>query len=264
MKDFNNKTVWITGASGGIGKELAIQMAKAGAKIILTARSVDKLNAVKDSLNGDGHLVYPMDLLNTDAIPNAVEEVISKVGAVDVLVNNAGVSQRSLAKHTKIEVDRRIMELDYFSIVALTKSLLPHMMKRQQGYIVSISSVAGKLGTPMRTAYCAAKHALIGFMDALRAEVHSSNIKVMIVTPGSVQTDISINALEGDGKKHNVTDPLIANGIPVEECVEKIIRGIKNETPELLIARGRERLAVYLRRFYPTLLFKMMTRLQAT
>lgn len=264
MKDFTNKTVWITGASGGIGKELAIQLANAGAKIILTARSVNKLNAVKASLNGNGHIVYPMDLLKTDTIPDAVNEVLAKVGSIDVLVNNAGISQRSLAKNTDIEVDRRIMELDYFSIVSLTKSLLPHMMEKKQGLIISISSIAGKMGTPMRTAYCAAKHALIGFMDALRAEVHADNIKVMVVTPGSVQTDISVNALEGDGKKHNVTDPLIANGFTVEECVKRIIRGIKNETPELLIAKGKEKMAVYVRRFYPTLLFKMMTKLQAT
>ena len=264
MKNFNNKTIWITGASGGIGKELAIQLAKAGAKIILTARSVDKLNALKESLPGDGHIVYPMDLLKVDRIPTAVDDVLAKAGAVDVLVNNAGISQRSLAQHTTMEVDRKIMELDYFSIVALTKSVLPHMTERQQGLIISISSVAGKLGTPMRTAYCAAKHALIGFMDALRAEVHRDHIKVMVVTPGSVQTDISINALEGDGKKHNVTDPMIANGIPVEDCVRQIIKGAQKDVPELLIANGRERMAVYLRRFYPRLLFKMMTRLQAT
>ena len=264
MKDFNNKTAWITGASGGIGKELAIQMANAGAKIILTARNVEKLNAVKDSLPGNGHLVYPKDLLKTEAIPDAVKEVVAKVGNIDILVNNAGVSQRSLAKHTNLEVDRKIMELDYFSAVILTKSLLPHMIERRQGLILSISSIAGKMGTPMRTAYCAAKHALIGFMDALRAEVHADGIRVMVVNPGSVQTDISMNALEGDGSKHNVTDPLIANGFPVEECVRRIINGIKNGTPELLIAKGKEKLAVYARRFYPTLLFKMMTKLRTT
>ncbi|MEL6255462.1 MAG: SDR family oxidoreductase [Bacteroidota bacterium] len=264
MKDFKNKTVWITGASEGIGKELAIQLANAGAKIVLTARNIEKLNAVKDSLDGEGHLVFPMDLLEADKIPASVEELVSKMGAIDVLVNNAGVSQRSLVKDTLIDVDRRIMELDYFSIVSLTKSLLPHMTQRKSGLIIAISSVAGKVGTPMRSAYCAAKHALIGFMDSLRAEVHKDNIKVMVVTPGSVQTNISVNALEGDGKKHNVTDPLIANGIPVEECVRRIIKGIKNETPELLIAQGKEKMAVYARRFVPRLLFKMMTRLQAT
>jgi len=264
MKDFNNKIVWITGASDGIGKELAMQLAKEGARVILTARNVEKLNAVKDSLAGAEHIVYPMDLLKVEAIPGAVDEVIAKVGAIDILVNNAGISQRSLAKDTLMEVDRKIMELDYFATVALTKSALPHMLMRKSGLIISISSIAGKIGTPMRTAYCAAKHAVIGFMDALRAEVHAANIKVMVVTPGSVQTNISINALEGDGQKHNVTDPLIENGIPVVECAERIIKGIKNETPELMIAQGKEKLAVYLRRFFPTLLFKMMTKLKAT
>ena len=264
MNDFNNKTVWITGASDGIGKELALQMANAGAKIVLTARNVEKLEAVKNGLDGSGHLVYPMDLLQVDAIPAAAEEVISKVGAIDILVNNAGVSQRSLVKDTLLEVDRRIMEIDHFAVVALTKAVLPQMMSRKTGLIITISSVAGKMGTPMRSAYCAAKHAVIGFMDSLRAEAHASNVRVMVVTPGSVQTNISVNALEGDGKKHNVTDPMIANGLPVEECVARIIKGIKNETPELLIANRREKMAVYARRFYPTLLFKMMTKLQAT
>lgn len=264
MKELNNKRVWITGASGGIGKEMAIQMANAGAKLILTARSVEKLEALKESLDGDEHLICPMDLSKTEEIPGTVDKVITKVETIDILVNNAGISQRSLVKDTHLEVDRKIMELDYFSKVTLTKSLLPHMIKNQGGLIISISSVAGKIGTPMRSAYCAAKHALIGFMDALRAEVHTNNIKVMVVTPGSVQTDISKNALEGDGKKHNITDPMIANGIPVDVCVKKIIKGIQDETPELMIAQRRERMAVYVRRFFPALLFKMMTKLQAT
>lgn len=264
MKEFNEKTVWITGASDGIGKELAIQLAKAGSRIILTARSVDKLNAVRESLNGSDHIVYPMDLLKVDLIPASVDDLLSKVSAVDILVNNAGISQRSLTTETDIEVDRKIMEIDHFAVVAMTKSLLPHMVDRNTGLIITISSVAGKMGVPMRSAYCAAKHAVIGFMDALRAEIHAHNIKVMTVTPGSVQTNISANALEGDGKTHDVIDPLIANGIPVEECVRIIINGIKNETPELLIAKGKEKLAVNLRRFYPRLLFKMMTKVKAT
>ena len=264
MKNLHNKIVWITGASDGIGKEMAIQMAREGAKIILTARNVEKLTAVKDQLDGDGHLVYPMDLLKVDEIPKGVEEVLSKVGAIDILVNNAGISQRSLAKDTLLEVDRKIMELDHFAAVALIKGVLPTMLKQQSGLIIGISSVAGKFGTPMRTAYCAAKHAMVGFMDALRAELHADNIQVMVVTPGSVQTNISINALEGDGKKHNVTDPLIANGIPVEVCVDKIMKGIKRGTPELLIADGKTKMAAYLRRFFPRVLFKAMTRLQAT
>lgn len=264
MKDLNNKTVWITGASDGIGKELAIQLAELGAKIILTARSTDKLNAVKNSLKGTGHIVYPMDLLKVAEIPTGVTEVLSQAGAVDVLINNAGISQRSLAKDTSLAVDRKIMEIDYFAVVALTKGVLPQMLSRKSGHIVSISSVAGKFGAPMRTAYCGAKHAVIGFMDSLRAELHKDNIKVLNVTPGSVKTNISKNALEGDGKKHNVTDPLIANGLPVEYCVKKIIKGIQNDTSELLIADTKTSMAVYLRRFFPNQLFKLMTKMQST
>ncbi|MEM1124903.1 MAG: SDR family oxidoreductase [Bacteroidota bacterium] len=264
MANWTNQIVWITGASDGIGKEMAIQMAKKGATIVLTARNVEKLETVCKMLNGDGHLVYPMDLLKVEAIPSGVEEVLSEMGKVDVLVNNAGISQRSLVKDTSLEVDRKIMELDHFAAVALTKGVLPQMIARKSGRIITISSVAGKMGTPMRSAYCAAKHAIIGFMDSLRAEVHADNIKVMVVTPGSVKTNISVNALEGDGRKHNVVDPLIANGISVEDCVNQIMRGIDKDVPELLIAKGKAKFAVYARRVYPKFLFKAMTKIKAT
>jgi len=264
MKGFNNKTIWITGASEGIGRELAIQMADLGGRLVLTARNVQKLNALKEQLPGEGHIVYPMDLLKSEAISGGVIEVLKLTGGIDVLINNAGVSQRSLVKNTSLEVNRKIMELDYFSVVALTKALLPSMLTRKSGHIVTISSVAGKIGTPMRSAYCSAKHAVIGFMDSLRAEVHADNIKVMVVTPGSVKTNISINALEGDGSAHGVTDPAIASGIPVDQCARRIIRGIQSGTPELLIARGKEKLAVYVKRIFPGLLFKMVNKMQTT
>lgn len=264
MGTLKQKTVWITGASGGIGKALALQMAREGARIILTARSTDKLEALKAQLSGTGHEVFPLDLMEGAAIPAFAEKVLAATGQVDILINNAGISQRSLAKDTSLEVDRQIMELDYFAAVALTKAVLPQMLERQSGHIVAISSVAGKFGPPMRTAYAAAKHAIIGFMDALRAEVSADNIKVTVVTPGSVRTDISVNALEGDGQKHQVVDPLIANGMPVEECAARIVQGIKREVPELLIAQGKTRLAAYLRRFFPRLLFRMIARAQAT
>ena len=258
MSKFKNKRVWITGASDGIGKELAIQLADKGAKIVLTARNKEKLEAVKASLKGEGHLIYPMDLLKTEAIPEAVTALLGQVGEIDVLVNNAGISQRSLTKDTSIEVDRKMMELDFFAVVILTKSLLPHMLKRQSGQFVTISSVAGIIGVPMRSAYCSAKHAVKGFMGCLRAESHSDNIEVIVVTPGSIKTNISVNALEGDGKEHGVVDPAIANGIPVDVCVKKIIRGMEKGQPEILIANSKERMAVWLRRFAPSMLFKMV------
>ena len=248
----------------GSGKELAVQMADQGAKIVLTSRNIEKLNAVKESLKGSGHVVYPLDLLQTALIPEAAEEVLKETGGIDILVNNAGLSQRSLTKDTSVAVDRKIMELDHFAVVILTKSLLPHMLERQSGLIVTISSVAGKVGVPMRSAYCAAKHAVIGFMGSLRAEVHHDNIKVLVVTPGSTQTNISKNALEGDGKPHGITDPAIANGVPVSVCVRKIIDGIRAGKSELLIANSRETFMSYLARFFPGYLRKLLTRIAVT
>ena len=213
MKDLNNKIVWITGASSGIGKELAIQLAQEGARIILTARSEDKLQALKTELKGEQHWIVPMDLMKVDEIPNKVEEVLQQVGHIDILINNAGISQRSKAIDTSIEVDRKIMELDHFSKVAMTKALLPSFIAQQSGMYVTISSVAGKIGVPMRTAYCAAKHAIIGFMDAIRAENAQFGVEVLNVTPGFVKTNISVNAMVGDGSTHGVMDPLIADGL---------------------------------------------------
>ena len=264
MKDLSNKTIWITGASDGIGKELSIQLAQLGNRIILTARNKAKLEQTKAILKGDNHIVFPMDLLKTEAIPQAVNDILTQAGTIDVLINNAGISQRSLIKDTSFDVDRRIMELDYFAAIYLTIALLPHFTTRQTGCIVAISSVAGKLGTPMRSAYCAAKHAIIGFMDSLRAEVFQDNIEVLVVAPGSTKTNISKNALEGNGNNHGVTDPAIENGISVEECVRQIIKGIENNSKEILIARGKEKLAVYVRRFFPKLLFKMVRAIKST
>jgi len=254
MATINNKTIWITGASDGIGKELAVQLAQKGAKIILTARNKVKLEQVQQSLQGDGHVVFPMDLLKTEAIPKAVEQLLAQVQTIDMLVNNAGISQRSLVKDTSIEV----------AVVYLTKALLPHFMKRQQGHIITISSVAGKIGVPMRSAYCAAKHAILGFMGSLRAEAHGDNIKVLVVTPGSIKTNISKNALEGDGKEHGVTDPAIENGLPVAYCAKKIIRAIEKDQAEIVVANTKESAYVYIQRFFPNMLFKALTKVRTT
>ncbi|MCH2044384.1 MAG: SDR family oxidoreductase [Saprospiraceae bacterium] len=261
---FNNKVIWITGASSGIGKEMAIQLAQKGAKIILSARNETKLKEVQDKLEGDGHLVCPMDLLNPESIVPVVEKMIKQVGKIDILVNNAGVSQRALARDTQIDIDRRIMELNYFAPVIMSKALLPHFRQNKSGMFVTISSVAGKIGTPQRSAYCGSKHAIIGFMDSLRAEEHDHGIRVVVINPGFIKTNISKNALEGDGAKHNATNDAVAAGIEVDVCVRKVVRAMQKEKPELVVAKGRERLGVFLRRFFPNLLFKVMRGAKTT
>lgn len=264
MKDFTNKTVWITGASDGIGRELAVQMAALGARIILTSRNEAKLNEVKEKLSGEGHIVYPMDLLKTDAIPDAVNHVLQLSNGVDILINNAGITQRSITIETDIAVDRKIMELDHFAPIIATKAILPHMIERGSGSIVSISSIAGKVGVPMRSAYCAAKHAIIGFMGSLRAEIHKHGIQVLVVAPGSTKTNISVNAIEGDGRIHGVTDPAIENGLPVSIVAKKTIEAILKKKAEIVVANKRETRLALLYRLMPDMIIKKLRTMRTT
>jgi len=197
----------------------------------------------------------------TEDIPNATNELLKQVGDIDILVNNAGISQRSLTINTSIEVDRQIMELDHFAKVIMTKSILPHMIQRGSGHIVAISSVAGKVGVPMRSAYCAAKHAIIGFMGSLRAEIAQYGIQVLVVTPGSIKTNVSINALEGDGKAHGVTDPAIENGLPVSECAQAIVNGLIKNKNEVAVANFKESTLLRMTRFFPNYMFGVVRKM---
>ncbi len=255
----NTKTIWITGASSGIGKALALEWASPKTHLILTARNEEKLNQLKTECEQKGATctVVPMDLFDVGEIPKTVERVLKKHTQIDILVNNAGMSQRSAAKETPIENDRKIMELNFFSKIAFTKAVLPEMLKRGEGQIIAISSVVGKFGFPLRTAYSASKHAIQGYFEALRAEVEDLGIKVMIVSPGRVKTDISYNALRGDGTKHGQLDPGQANGMPVEICAKQIIAAAQKGKRDILIGR-KELLMVYIRRFLPFLFFRLV------
>lgn len=261
----NNKHIWITGASSGIGKELAIQLSKKGAKIALTARNLKKLDEVLNMLDGEGHKIFVCDLMQNNTISKVTHDVLDWCNnSLDILVNNAGKTIRSFIVDTHLSVDRDIMELDYFAHITVTKTILPFMLKKNTGMIVSISSVAGKIGTPMRSSYNAAKHAIIGFMDSLRAEQHQNNIKVLNVLPGSINTSISINALEGDGSLHNKMDVAIENGLDVSIAVKKIVSSIEKEKNEVIVANFKETFAVYLKRFFPEILFKMISKVKTT
>lgn len=250
---FREQVVWITGASSGIGEALAKEMARLGARLVLSARREGELNRVKEACERPGdHLVFPLDASDANQLEPAVDEVRYRAGNIDIFIHSTGVSQRDPAVRTRLEVDRQIMELNYFAAVALTKALLPSMLERGRGHIVPISSVSGKIGRPLRTAYCASKHALHGFFDSLRAEVHGLGVKVTIVCPGYVRTEMSTNALTGEGEAHGVTDPNTEQGITSEECAKAIVRGIIREDEEILVG-GVETLGVYLKRYFPSL-----------
>ncbi|PLK46205.1 SDR family oxidoreductase [Emticicia sp. TH156] len=259
MKRFSNKVVWITGASSGIGEATAYEFAKEGARLVLSARRLDELLRVKQNtgLPYADVLVLPIDVERQDEFPEKVQAVIRHFGRIDVLFNNAGISQRSSVAESSMEVYRKIMDINFFGVVALTKAVLPVMVEQKSGHIAVTSSISGKLGTPMRSGYCATKHALHGFFDSLRAEVWKEKINVTIICPGYIHTDISINAIAGDGGKHGKMDKNQETGISPEACASEIVNAIAKGKEEVYIGR-KEVMGVYLKRFFPGILSKIV------
>ena len=260
---FKDKSVWITGGSSGIGEALALQFAAQGAKITLSARRENELNRVRDLCISRGSeasdiLVLPLDVTDHETMPAAVSSVINTFGRIDMLINNAGISQRSLCVNTDISVYRQIFEVDVLGQIALTKAVLPLMLEQRSGHIAITSSVAGKVGAPQRTAYCAAKHAVMGFYDALRTEVSKHGVEVTTITPGFIKTNISVAALKGDGSEFGTVDDDIAGGMDVTRCAEVIMNGFRKGTPEIAVGDGMEMKLLWLKRFYPKLVFKKL------
>lgn len=263
MKCLKEKVVWITGASSGIGEAVAYAMAREGAFLVLSGRNAAKLEEVKiRCLQFTPKCwVQAMDLTAIEQLDELVSVVLEQAGQIDILINNAGRSQRSLARETPLRNDRDIMEINFFGVVALTKLVLPHMLKRQSGHLVVVSSVTGKFGVPMRTAYSASKHAVQGYFEALRAELVHDHIQVTIVSPGRIKTNISRNALTKDGQSYNKMDDGQANGLPADRCAEQIVRAIKQDRKELLVGK-KEIAMVYIRRFLPALFHRLITKIK--
>jgi short-subunit dehydrogenase len=258
------KIYWITGASSGIGEALAYELAKPGNALILSARSAEKLSALKEKIGSHAEVaLLPFDLADVNAIPEHVENALSFFGQIDVLINNAGFSQRSPAIETAESVEREIMELNYFAPVALSKALLPHFIERKAGHIVVVSSIAGKFGFTLRSSYAAAKHALHGYFEALRLEMKDVPVYITMVCPGRVRTNISYNARKGDGSSHNVLDDGQRKGISAESCAHSIVKAINSKKYDVLIG-GAELLPVYLKRFCPPLFYWLIKKINAT
>lgn len=265
MIDQTGKTAWITGASSGIGEALAKAFVADGGHAILSGRNVAELERVAAETGAPERcLILPFDTMDLEALPARVEAAIGFRGAVDVLVNNAGISQRSLAVDTDFSVYDRIVGVDLLAPIALTQALLPHLLARGVGQLVMISSVAGKAGIPLRTAYCAAKHGLIGYSDALRSEVAGQGVKVLVVTPGSVKTNVSRNALNADGSVRGASDKAIDNGIEPDEVARLIWDAVAAGTREMVIAEGMEANIPVLRAQDPEKLFDMVEAMVAS
>ena len=235
---FSGQAVWITGASSGIGAALARALAADGARLILSGRNVAALEAVAAEC-GEA-LVLPFETTDRAALAPAVTRALEWSGGIDLLVNNAGISQRSLAVDTAMAVYDRIIEVDLLAPIALTQAVLPAMVARGSGRIAMISSVAGKVGVPMRTAYCAAKFGLAGYADALRAEIAYLGLQIHVIYPGSIRTDVSRNALTADGSPRGTSDKAIENGIDPATAAREMIDGILRGDREIIVAEGME------------------------
>ena len=236
--DYAGKTFWITGASSGIGAGLAREAASRGAHIVLSGRDEGRLAEVAADCGET--LILPFDVRDDTALASATEQAIAWKGGVDVAFANAGVSQRSIALETDMQVYRDIIDIDLTAQIAFTQGLIGHMAERGSGAISLISSVAGKVGVPLRTAYCAAKFGLAGYGDALRAELSQTGVGVHTIYPGSVATDVSRNAIEADGSKRGRSDDAIDNGIPAREAAAMMLDGMANGEREIIVARGME------------------------
>lgn len=261
---FSGQVAWITGASSGIGAALARALAAKGARLVLSGRNEAALRGVASTC-GDC-LVLPFEATDYEAARAAADkawtwaEPIS--GGIDMLVNNAGISQRSLAVDTDFSVYQRIVDVDLLAPIALTQALLPRMAARGSGRIVMISSVAGKVGSPMRTAYSAAKFGLVGYSDALRTEVAHLGLKVHVIAPGSIRTGVSRNALTADGSARGVSDKAIENGLDPDAAAAEMLAEIAADAREIIVAVGMEKQIGELRRT-PVALFEQMEALVA-
>jgi short-subunit dehydrogenase len=265
MKYFDGKTAWITGASSGIGEALVYAFLKRGAFVIASSNEPSELKRVKSNCGefSENIVCVPFDLADTSGINQIVDDQLNKTGRIDYLLNIGGISQRATIEDTPIWLDRKIMEINYFGTIALTKAVLPYMIKQKSGYILATSSISGRFGFPLRSAYSASKQALHGFFETLHIENKKNNIRASVIIPGRVRTKISFRALDAEGKEQGKMDPGLAKGITPDKAAKTIIRGIIRNKREILVGSG-ELFILFVRRYIPFLFFRIADKIKST
>ncbi|XP_035988117.1 dehydrogenase/reductase SDR family member 7B isoform X1 [Fundulus heteroclitus] len=261
--------VVITGASSGLGKECARVFHAAGARLVLCGRDAARLQEVVQELNASSTDIQQQqtftpstvvfDLAKADTVEKAAEEILKCHGHVDVLVNNAGISYRGNILDTHVSVQRGVMETNYFGPIALTQALLPSMVQRRSGHIVVISSVQGKIAIPYRSAYAASKHATQAYFDCLRAEIGHFGIPVTVISPGYIRTNLSVNAVTGDGSKYGVVDKTTASGWDPRDVAGAVLKAVRQKSKDVVLAGPLPTVAIYLRTLWPALFFRLMS-----
>ncbi len=262
MSYFKNKKVWITGASAGIGKALAIAFADQGARLILSSRKAEALISVKRDCGVSPDVqILTLDLEDHDGLQTIFEQNEMMLKDVDILINNGGISQRSTVSETDFKVYKKLMDVNFLGAAQLSRMLLPYFLQRGEGHFVAMSSVAGKFGVPYRSGYSASKMALHGFFDALRAEVAKTNIKVSIICPGFVKTDISKNAITGDGKTYKKMDEAQEKGMDVNVLAKEILKALEKHKAEAYFGGFKEtKLAIFVSKLFPNRFRKIIAK----
>ena len=260
--NLSNKVIWITGASSGIGEAITYSLAKEGCKLIVSSRRVDELNRVRNNikLNDEDILVLPIDLEQHQHTAEWVKHVIDKFNRIDILINNGGISQKGSALETDSAVERKIMDINYFGNVALSKAVAPIMREQKSGKIVTISSIIGRFGLPDLSTYAASKHALYGFYDSFRMELKDDNIKVLIISPGFINTNVAINAVKGDGDLVKENSPAMEKGMKTEVFAKKFISVLKSNKNHKHIGK-KEIYAVPFKFFFPNTFYNLMYKM---
>lgn len=261
--EWHRESVWIVGASSGIGEALAHELAGRGARLILSARRGDRLQEIAGALAGSDHRLIPLDITDIASVERKVERLIATGAPPTMVVLNAGISQRALARDTVLEVDRQLMETNFFGSIALAKALLPEFRRVGAGRFVVVTSLVGRIGTPLRSGYAASKHALHGFFESLRAEEYDHGIRVSLICPGFIRTELPLKALVGDGSPQGHMDRGQSEGMAPEICAVKIAEAIERGRDEVVIG-GRERFAVLLFRLLPGLFRRFLRRARVT
>jgi short-subunit dehydrogenase len=261
---FDGKIAWITGASSGIGEALVHEFISRGATVIASSHDNSGLERVKSDCGDRSGLVYcvAFDLEYTKDIDKIVDQQISKFGRIDYLLNIGGISQRARIDETPLWLDRKIFEINFFGTIALSKAVLPFMIKQKSGYILATSSISGRFGFPLRSAYSASKQALHGFIETLYLENRKYNIKASVIIPGRVRTAISIHALDSTGMAHGKLDAGQAKGLSPEAAALKIIKGIKRNKREILVGKS-ELIMLHIRRYFPWLFFRIADKIKS-
>lgn len=262
MNDLKDKIIWITGASSGIGEALAYAALDEQATVIISARREEELKrvAANPAYKNKNIFILPLDLEHTENIDKKVELVIQQYGRIDVLINNGGIGHRTKAVNTSTSIDRRVMEVNFFGTINLTKAVAKVMQKQKKGKIVVVSSIMGKYGLPLYSTYSASKHALYGYFESLRQELYNDHVKVLIISPGFINTDVSTKLLKEDGSPYGIKSESQKKGMSAEACAKSIIKAIKGNRNHKYVGKY-ELFSVYVKQFFPKIFYMLMRKM---